>query len=118
MRWSIAWPGLLALAASACEHPMVNARLAGPPPAQPASVSAAVSMGEGEQAVLAHRTLQALLREYTPAPGGSAFESPGTSRPAGRAAPSWLQSQSDLLRALADRSRAAALALDHPDGHR
>lgn len=113
MRSSVVAIALAALATSACEHPVTSARLHGPPPGQSVSLIVTAPGDEREQAVLARRTLQTLLRDRAAAPAGRVTlpRVPGSAAAGPLANPSWLEAQSSVLRALADRSRAAALAV-------
>jgi hypothetical protein len=119
MRSSVVWLGLATLMAVGCEHPVANTRLQGPLPAQAVSSLSAVPSGEAEQAVLAHRTLETLLRERITA-NVSPVTLPRVEDRAGTgslATPPWLETQSTLLATLVARSRAAALAVG-PDEQR
>jgi hypothetical protein len=116
MRSSIAWPGLAAVLAAGCEHPAASARLQGPAPEQSVAVLADAPITVGEQAVLAHRTLQRLLGEHASAPSESdIFKATAISQPGPLPTPAWLETQSALLRTLAGRSRAAAVAVGTDD---
>jgi hypothetical protein len=108
MKFRIACLALAALAASACEHPFANAGIRSAPPG-----AAGAPATEGERAVLASATLQALLRQHAAAPVSGRGSLPaGSTQPRPLADASWLEAQSAALHALAERSRAARLAAD------